>query len=956
MKSILQITVLVGVLFYANVLSADDSARAIELFEKHVRPTLVEHCVRCHGAKKQQGGLRLDSPTGLTKGGDSGAAVVPGDPNDSLLIEAIRYNDPGLEMPPKGKLPQKTIQAFEEWVKRGASDPRQPLESSKSSSPTIEEGREFWAFQPVRQQPPPTVKNVGWPIRDLDHFVLANQESCGLVPAPDANRFDLIRRVYIDLTGLPPSQQAIDAFIRDDSDDAYEKVVDGLLESVHFGERWGRHWLDVVRYAESSGGGRTLLFPNAWRYRDYVVESFNRDLPYDQFLREQIAGDLLQHEDWEQRRRQMVATAFMLLGPTNFELQDKDILEMDIVDEQLDTIGKAMMGMTIGCARCHDHKFDPIPTQDYYALAGILKSTKAVIHSNVSTWNKVALPVSPSEQARIDEYELKRKELQSQLAAANKALRKAGGKASKKVTKSKSIPLQSIKGIVLDTSDAKIVGQWVESTSVAHYVGEHYIHDATDAKGQKKVVYKVRLPDSGTYEVRMCYSPGSNRATKVPVTIVDKNGKHERLVNQRKVPPIDKSFISLGQFDFDSQAETLVTISNKDTFDGVVIADAIIFIPQDTKGNVAGTQDIKSQKAKTPSVDTTLIKTLEQKVDSLTAELKQLARSAPKKEMAMVCADEPKPADIHLAIRGVVHNNGPIVPRGFMQVVSAPQPMPIDDQSGRRQLADWIASPEHPLTARVMANRIWYWLIGEGIVTSLDNFGSMGRPPTHPELLDFLAHSFVADGWSVKSLVRKIVTSRTYRMSTVGKSSNVKVDPSNTHLWRMNRKRLRAEAVRDSLLLVGGNLDTAVGGPTIKAGTKVEYNYVFDSKVRSLYLPVFRNTLPESFEVFDFADPNIQQGKRSSSTISSQALFLMNHPFVVTQCRLAAETQLKKNGDPELPALTESVYLQVLGRKPSQGESEIAIKFLQTYKSDLSSGLAALYQALFQSVDFRFLK
>ena len=950
---LLLVTALILVL--ASRAPADDKDRSIELFEKHIRPTLVEHCLRCHGPKKQQGGLRIDTPEGLSKGGDSGAIITPGDPDESILIQAVRYEDIALEMPPRGKLPEKTIAAFEQWVRLGAADPRQPGKQPSTSgptTPTVEEGRSFWAFQPIANPEPPSTAGSNWPRNEIDQFVLASLEANGLQPVRPANKETLARRVYVDLIGLPPTPEQTKNFVGDQTPNAYENLIDQLLGSKQFGQRWGRHWLDVVRYAESSGGGRTLLFPDAWRYRDYVIDSFNQDLPYDQFIQEQVAGDLMQPNDWLDQRRKLTATAFLLLGPTNYELQDKEVLESDIVDEQLDTMGKALMGMTIGCARCHDHKFDPIPTKDYYALAGILQSTRTVIHGNVSTWNKVDLPLPPHQQANLAAHLEKVKRLEDSLDKANKALKQLGGR---KYFSNKSIPLETLSGvgIVLDDSAAKLHGEWMESTSIGPYIGSHYIHDKSERRGEKAATYQTHLPQPGQYEVRVSYTSGPNRSASVPVIVSHADGKTESKINQKKSAPIDGVFTSLGTFNFAADQQAQVTISNRGTDDGVVIADAVVFIRQGAtqESNAKNAEQLEKdrrRKAKQAA--------LEARVKQLKKDLDDLKSSGPKTQVAMAAADKPTPGDIPIAIRGVVHNPGEIVPRGFLQVASsrAQQTLPTDS-SGRLELAQWLTNRSHPLTSRVMANHIWYWLVGEGLVTTVDNFGRTGRPPSHPELLDHLSSYLLDNDWSIKKLIRHIMLSQTYRMSSTTDALMHDRDPGNRWLWRMNRKRLRAEDIRDAMLFVSGELDLSLAGSSIKPGTKIEYDYVFDSVRRSVYVPVFRNTLPEIFEVFDFADPNIQLGKRNSSTIASQALWMMNSPFVLQQCESVASKQLALT-EFDIQAVIQHAYYQVLSRQPSRRELQLAKSFLGTAdKSELKRRLSMFYQTLFQCIDFRYL-
>jgi cytochrome c553 len=919
--------------------AADLSDPGLELFEKQIRPALITHCVRCHGEEKQQGNLRLDSRQAWIQGGDSGPAIVPGD-RDSLLLQVIRYEHPDFEMPPKGRMTDKTIAAFENWVQAGAADPRvaatpppsvttQPPESGPVDS-------SFWSFQPITAPQVPRVQDHHWPRDEMDRFVLATLESNGLSPSVDADPQVLLRRLHYDLTGLPPTPEQIERFCRDPSAVAYARIVDQLLESEQFGQRWGRHWLDVVRYAESSGGGRTLMFPDAWRYRDYVIDSLNSDVPYSQFLVEQIAGDLLPADDWQQRRRNLIATAFLLLGPTNYELQDKDVLEMDVVDEQLDTMGKALLGMTLGCARCHDHKFDPIPAHDYYALAGILKSSQSLIHANVSEWNQVELPPSPQERATADAAARELAAAQAAVEAAKRRWMAAGGKPAYHKDQ-KSIDPVSIDGLVIDDQQAEIHGNWKASSNSAYFVGQGYLYDSSESKATAAVVFRPQLDQPGRYEVRVSYAPGPNRATRVPIHVHHRDGITSSTVNQRLQPPIDDRFVSLGVFPFDPADQPRIVVACQDAPDGVVIADAVILrLPPDP-----ATDDARAVMANAAQIEQ-----FKAEFDLLTERVKQLTAAMPTPATAMAIADRPQPGDIHLAIRGSTHAKGDLTPRGAIQAISwQPFPSIATAESGRRELAEWIVDPRNPLTARVIVNRIWHWLIGRGLVATVDNFGSTGDLPSHPELLDHLASSFVADDWSIKRQIRRIVRSRTYQQSSNYREDGAAVDPENRLLWRMNRKRLLAEDIRDTLLMVSGELQSDHGGSTITPGTESEYGYQFTSPRRSVYVPVFRNALPEIFEVFDFADPNIQRGKRSSSTVSSQALFMMNHPFVIEQSRIAAARLAAASWDSEAAAI-ERAYLSVLGRPPTAAEAEIALDFDH----------AMLYQLLFQCIDFRYLK
>ncbi|MEX0819178.1 MAG: DUF1549 domain-containing protein, partial [Pirellulaceae bacterium] len=519
-----------------------------------------------------RGGLLLDTRAGIRRGGESGPAVVPNDADESLLLSALRHES--FEMPPDRKLPDSVIADFEHWIAIGAPDPRAGEAPVKPAGVDLEAGRKFWCFQPITRPDVPTVENDRWPVTDVDRFLLNRLESKGLQPVADADRRTLLRRAYFDLIGLPPTAEQIDAFLQDESPEAFEQVIEQLLRSPHFGERWGRHWLDVVRFAESSGGGRTLLFPAAWRYRDYAIQAFNNDVPYDRFVKQQIAGDLLETSDPQEKRQHLIATAFLLLGPTNYELQDKDTLEMDIIDEQLDTLGKAFLGMTIGCARCHDHKFDPIPTRDYYAMAGILKSTLSVIHSNVSKWNEVPLPMPPGEEAILEQAEAEIAGLQTELESLQNRLKATGGKLG---SGAKSIAPDALPGIVVDDTRAEKSGTWTSSQSVGGYVGESYLHSTEPAAS---VTFSPDLPKRGRYEVQVTYTPASNRSRKVPIRIFHAAGEATVHVDQTTSGSEGNSVDSLGIFEFDPEQEPRILISPAGAASGVVIADAVIFISE----------------------------------------------------------------------------------------------------------------------------------------------------------------------------------------------------------------------------------------------------------------------------------------------------------------------------------------------------------------------------------------
>jgi len=665
---------------------------------------------------------------------------------------------------------------------------------------------QHWAYLPIRALDLPTVHDKAWSRNTIDHFVLARLEAHDLRPAPDADPEVLVRRVTYALTGLPPTPEEIDNFTTDPSQIAYRQLVDRLLESPRFGERWGRHWLDVVRFGESNTL-RGTVFGQAWRYRDYVIDALNSDLPFNRFVIEQVAGDLLPADSWQERRRQMTATTMLALGNTNFENQDKDQLRMDVVDEQLEVMGRAFLAQTISCARCHDHKFDPIPTRDYYALAGIFRNTKTLEHGNVSRWLDLPLPSDPATESRISAHTQQVDQLQQRMEAVNKLL--AAADQAQPANRPESSPIEPVA-------------------------------DATAAEA----------PEG--------------------------NGEQD-----------------------DSAA-------------------------------------------------------LRVELEALATELKELQDSAPPRDLVMTVAEENEISNTRIHIRGSAHDLGAEVPRGVLQVAHVgPQIDFTDHESGRRQLGEWLASDSNPLTARVIVNRLWHWLYGVGLVRTTDNFGVVGELPSHPELLDHLALRFQRDDWSVKSMIRQMMVSRTYQMSS--DASPAAVDEENRLLWRMNRHRLEAECIRDTMLMVSGQLQLEMHGPTFAADCKEDYDFHYDGLRRSVYAPVFRNALLEVFEVFDFADPSIVVGRRSVSTVPTQALFMMNNPFVVAQSRRAAERLWH-----ELPAADdeqriERAYRLTLGRRPSAAELQLSLDFVgRADESTRRDVWGELYQALFATLDFRF--
>jgi cytochrome c553 len=935
-----------------------------DFFEKKVRPILVDRCYECHSAEHRiKGGLRLDSREGWLQGGDSGPAAHPGAPEKSLLVEAVKYANRDMQMPPKQQLPQEEIAILEEWVRMGAPDPREeaPL-AKKQTGMSLEVGRQFWSYAPIQNPRPPEVADTRWPRSDLDRFTLGAMERAGVAPAPDAPLHVLARRLYYNLIGLPPTPAQLDAFLRDaaqDRDAAVASLVDVLLASPHFGEAWGRHWLDITRFAESSGGGRTLLFKDAWRFRDYVLESLNADVSLKQLIREHVAGDLLQGSAPAERRRQLAATAFLALGPTNYEEQDKQQLRFDVIDEQIDTVGRAFLGQTLGCARCHDHKFDPVSQRDYYALAGIFASTRTLFNytDNVARWIVQPLPAEGPDEEQLRQHEEKLAKLGAQIESAKSLLAEKAKAASLEISAS-GTPLDpsQLAGIVLDDSAAKMVGAWKASTHVRNFIGQGYVTDDNQGKGEKTLSFSPTLPDTGRYEVRLAYAHSPNRAKNVRVTILHADGEDSVFIDQTEVPPLDGHFVSLGKFRFEKDGAGYVLISNEGTT-GYVAVDALQLLPENAQKNASPALAESPRAAK---IKPSPLAAERKALAALEAELKKLSSDGPKRPQTMAVADDPQTGDTQIRVRGIERQRGEKVPRGFLQVALVGDPPALPpEQSGRLELAEWIASDANPLTARVLVNRVWTWLYGSGLVRTVDNFGTTGEAPTHPELLDHLASRFVSEGWSLKKLVRTLVLSRTWQQAAQAPSAQ---DPDNRLLSHANRRRLSAEQIRDTLLLTAGRLDLQVGGPNIEgagdidannfSAQNIEYNYVYKDVRRSFYTPAFRNKRLELFEAFDFGNINQPIGQRTSSTVAPQALFFLNSPFVSEQAGAASALTLAASGDDR--ARLHAACLRLLGRPPSAKESAIFERFLKT-ASTPEQGWSQIHQALFASLDFRYL-
>ena len=994
------------------------AANPDEQFEKVIRPLLVEKCLGCHGEKKQKGDLRLDSLAAMLKGGESGPAIVPGKPEQSLLVTAVRHNE-SLKMPPKEKLPAADIAALAAWVKAGAvwpdAKPVVPEPAKPAAVRTFTDGEKaFWAFQPVKVTPAATGKNP------IDHFIDEKRKATGVTAAPAADQRTLIRRLTFDLTGLPPTAAEVDAFENDTSPEAWDKLVDRLLASSAYGEKWGRRWLDVARYADSNGMDENLAHGNAWRYRDYVIRSFNADKPYNQFVKEQIAGDLLPGGTPEERADRLTGTGFLVIGPKMLAEDDPMKMRMDIIDEQVDTLGQAFLGLTLGCARCHDHKFDPLTQADYYAVAGMFYSTKSMrSYGVVAQWHE--RPIGSAESVvKLAEFDKKR-------AAASEAVKKPEKQLRdtvktrldverKRASEYAEAALQlarrrdPLKLVVADPAKDEVKGRvLVEAENYtrgnAKKLTDGYgagigviINDGTLPNVAE---YDLDVPADGVYQIALRYAAQTARPTVLSVG--------------GKVIRSDAAGEVTGSWDPDGQkwfAEATVNLTKGKTTLRLECAgpfphfDKLALLPLSKEQAVAASPtaeevakekklllpalrawtklaekwkdklhaadelakiatDLQGPFKNSPELDTAIDATLAAEVKKAKDELAAVEKAKPAVEEAMAVEDDAKPQDLRVHLRGSHLTLGAEVPRRFPVIVAGEKQAPITKGSGRLELAEWVASKDNPLTARVMANRVWLGHFGTGLVRTPDNFGRLGERPTHPELLEYLASEFVASGWSVKHLHRLIVKSVAYRISTEFNADSFRTDPDNRAYWRFNRRRLDVEELRDGMLGVAGNLDRKAGGTLLSTKNRGYVNTTggrgsidFTAPRRSVYLPVVRSGLFDVFQANDFPDPSTPSGLRPQTTVPAQALFHLNS-FVADQSAEAfAKSLLEVKGDDA--ARIGAAYRRVYTRPPTTIETERVLKFLAA--SDVSADTKklkawqSLCRVLLSSAEFAFVE
>ncbi|MBI3880350.1 MAG: PSD1 domain-containing protein [Verrucomicrobia bacterium] len=917
MRKHLVLTLTLVVAGAGGVRAAELAKSQVDFFENKIRPILSSTCFKCHNAAegKLKGDLALDTKEGTLKGGENGPAVVPGNPDKSLLIKAVSYKDPNLQMPPKGeKLSDAQIADLIAWVKMGAPDPRGGAMNAKYKGKS-DAARQHWAYQPVKKPTPPVVKQSGWVQNPMDNFILAKLEEKGMKPNHPADRATLIRRVYFDLIGFPPTPAETQACVDDKSPDAFEKIVNKLLDSPHYGERWGRYWLDVARYADTRGQDNRrndARYPYAWTYRDYVIKSFNDDKPYNKFVMEQIAADkLLTGTDTSS----LAALGFLTLGE-RFAGNNNDI-----INDRIDVVTKGFLAMTVACARCHDHMFDPIPTKDYYSLHGVFNSCAepkelpliAKIDTSSAQYRNYL-----TERNRLinDLHHDADKQINDQLSEFRK---KAGGylmfaysdgKAREAITdtyKLKRDVNQFVQNRVRRGGNADpVLGPWNELAQAWKKDEKTFPAEAA------KIVAKVAANQPG--------KPGNSKKGAPPAP--GKQPYNPMVAGMFKANPAPKTL---------TQAATYYT----SLFSSVDIAWSAQVKAAEARGGFPAplSNPYLEQIRNTPVIFTTsatleidelialvpngLQGRIRGKADSLSV-LETTHPGAPAR--ATILVDKPTATDSPVFLRGETANRGDTVPRRFLEILSGPNRQPFRAGSGRLELAQSIADPKNPLTARVMVNRLWLHHFGEGIIPTPDDFGTMSELPTHPEMLDYLASQFMENGWSIKKMHRLILLSATWQQSSDNNPHFAQIDPYNRFLWRANIRKLEFEAIRDSLLFIGGRLDLAVGGKPVNT-TSEPYSYR-----RSVYGYIDRSAVPEVMTHFDFATPDAPSGRRYNTMVPQQALFMMNSPQVVDVARTLTsrpEFRNARTDDQRVAALYEVIYQ----RQPRPEEIKLGTEF-----------------------------
>ena len=888
-----------------------------DFFENKVRPILANSCYDCH-ADSASGGLRLDSKTAFEQGGAHGALIVPGDPDKSLLIQAVRQTG-ALKMPKGGKLQEDEVATLVEWVKKGAPWPANasaPVTSTTARTGVItEKQREFWSFQPLKPVSPPPIEDARyahWARTPIDRFILSGLHAGGLTPAAQADRRALIRRVTFDMTGLPPTQQEVDAFLNDKSSNAWEKVVDRLLASPHYGERWGRHWLDVARYAEDDVRGLDpkgrgyMPFSGAYRYRDWVIKAFNADIPYDRFIVMQLAGDRLPFKGQSERDENLIATTYLGAGPWVWDQAEPIQGRADERNERVDAVTRGLLGLTVACARCHNHKYDPIAQRDYYKIVGIFANSTYAEYPVVSKASATAYDEKNLELAKmrtdLREYT---KDVSKQLAEALSI------QSAKYMTASWSV-LGKPKKTVEEVSSAKRLDPEVLQRWVEYLAKDHPYPYLKDWKAM------IAASDSSEDQAKVLADAFQKVVIRVRASAAEIDEQNEIVRAKNNVPKrrlIDakpSEFETFDQFCPGCELE----LKALPTDEAKLYSD--IFVSQ------SGDQDERFKPGVLVFTGWGLTRRLgpqwQAYLDDQQKEIEGLQKDLDKAPYPYVngMADKPHIQDIKLNVRGNPHALGEVVPRGFLAVLSPPDKAPYTDGSGRLQFAEDIAN--HPITDRVIVNRIWKWHFGTGIVNTPDNFGIMGDKPSNPELLEYLATEFVKHGRSIKWLQREILLSAVYQTSVEESPEAHEKDAANRLYSHFNRQRLDAEELRDSMLYVAGDLDLKdVSGPSS--------DFTPENVRRTVFCKVSRYRLNNYLMVFDFPNPSFTAEQRFSSNVPLQQLYFMNNPFVYKQASVLAE---RVHDEPTEGARVTKAYEYVFQRKPTPAELQLAEKFLST--------------------------
>ncbi len=1016
--------------FGQEIAPSADSTAQLEFFETKIRPVLVEHCYECHSSESKtlQGGLALDSAQGLLQGGDSGPALVPGKIDESLIIQAIRYESN--QMPPRGKLPESTIADLVQWVDRGAIDPRVGTPTSAKKAIDFDQARSFWSFVPPKMPAIPDPSRSDWAESTVDRFILSAMETHRLTPVQKAGKRELIRRSSFDLTGLPPSPEEVDAFTADTSPEAFAHLVDRLLDSQAYGERWGRYWLDVARYSEDQAHTFSVQ-PNTsgYRYRDWVIEALNADMPFDQFIKYQIAADVMELEE-SARLKHLAALGYFGLGAQYYKNTDAAKAAADELDDRIDTLTRGFLGLTVSCARCHDHKFDPIPQQDYYSLAGVFHSSR--LHN---------APLVPAEQ--VDRFNTAQQAIKKLEEGINQTIAREGPKLREarvadisryllatqefRAAKSKDDSLKLTQFAKANELEESILKRWIDflksktnapptalkpwidsleggsadATREAAQGFEHHLelllrqrdgllnaeeqaklakqtttgnaryssplvtkaHPSVaidvDLTGAKQLVLVVNDGGNGAscdhadwIEPMLVTTAGEMALTDLkwksvvasygnvninqsingqPLRVAGKTyprglGTHSTSVITYELPEGALRFKAIGGLDNGGSDQggdcganaTIQFRVYTETPTDVSVGQS------DLLAEIFGEKGVFAMDNK--AIESKLPEEFRKTLTIQRSELEQLRRDSPAMYPVAHVIAESKSEDLKVMLRGNPANQGEVAPRRFLKILSSQAPEAFSKGSGRLELANAIASPSNPLTARVIVNRVWQHHFGRGLVGTPDNFGKLGDTPSHPELLDYLTLRFIEQGWSLKSLHRLIMLSGVYQLSTDRDEANMQIDADNRYLWRMTRRRLDIEAWRDALLATSGRLARNLEGASTNLADA-------NNNRRTVYGFISRHELDNMLRLFDFPDANITASTRAETTVPQQQLFVLNSPFMVEQSKAFA-ARIQKESAPALGDQIRYAYMLAFGRPVSDRELQIGLQYLQYHETE----------------------